>query len=36
MEAILNFVQELLTYLKEFDAASIIEIIKNFIAGFAA
>lgn len=33
MEAILAFVQELLTHLKEFDAAAIIEIIKNFIAG---
>ena len=30
MEAILAFVQELLTHLKEFDAAAIIEIIKNF------
>lgn len=33
MEAILAFVQELLTYLKEFEAAGIIEIIKNFFAG---
>lgn len=33
MEAILAFVQELLTHLKEFDAAAIIEVIKNFIAG---
>ena len=33
MEAILAFVQELLTHLKEFEAAAIIEIIKNFIAG---
>lgn len=35
MEAILAFVQELLTHLKEFDAAAIIEIIKNFFAGLA-
>lgn len=35
MEAILAFVQELLTYLKEFEAAGIIEIIKNFFAGLA-
>lgn len=35
MEAILSFVQELLTHLKEFDAAAIIELIKNFIAGLA-
>lgn len=33
METILAFVQELLTHLKEFDAATIIEIIKNFFAG---
>ena len=31
MEAILAFVQELLTHLKEFDAAAIIEIIKNLL-----
>lgn len=29
MDVILNFVQELLEYLKEFKAAGIIEIIKN-------
>ena len=32
MEAIIAFVQELLNHLKEFDAAAIIEIIKNFFA----
>jgi hypothetical protein len=35
MAAILAFVEQLLTYLKEFDAAGIIEIIKNFFAGIA-
>ncbi len=35
MEAILPFVQELLTHLKEFDSAAIIEIIINFFAGLA-
>ena len=35
MEAILAYVQELLTHLKEFDAAAIIEIIKKFFAGLA-
>lgn len=33
MEAILGFVQSLLTYLKEFEAAGIVEIIKNFLTG---
>lgn len=33
MEAILAFVEQLLTVLKEFDAAAIIEVVKNFIAG---
>ena len=36
MEAILNMVQEILTYFKEFDAAAVIEIIKNFFASLAA
>lgn len=33
---ILAMVEELLAYLGEFDAAGIIEIIKEFFAGFAA
>lgn len=33
MEAILNFVVNLLNYLKEFEAAGIVEIVKNFIVG---
>lgn len=33
MEQILAFVENLLTYLKEFDAAGIIAIIKDFFAG---
>lgn len=33
VDTILAFVQQLLEYLKEFEAAGIIEIIKNFIAG---
>ncbi len=32
VETILNFVQQLLEYLKEFEAAGIIEMIKDFIA----
>ena len=35
MEAILEFVQKLLTFLREFEAAGIIEIIKEFFAGLA-
>lgn len=30
MDAILGFVEELLTYLREFEAAGIIEIIRDF------
>ncbi len=33
MEAILNFVISLLNYLKEFEAAGIVEIVKNFLVG---
>ena len=32
VEQILSFVQSLLEYLKEFEAAGIIEIVKDFIA----
>ena len=32
---ILAFVEELLAYLGEFDAAGIIDIIENFFASFA-
>ncbi len=31
MEMILNFVTNLLTYLKEFEAAGIVEIVKEFL-----
>ena len=34
MDAILALVQQILEYFKEVDAAAIIEMIKNFIAGF--
>lgn len=33
VETILTFVQSLLEYLKEFEAAGIIELVKEFIAG---
>ena len=33
VETILAFVEELLAFLKEFEAAGIIEIIKEFFAG---
>ena len=33
MAQILAFVEELLTYLREFEAAGIISIIKDFFAG---
>ncbi len=33
---ILAFVEELLAYLGEFDAAGIIDVIENFFANFAA
>lgn len=33
VETILAFVQGLLEYLKEFEAAGIIELVKDFIAG---
>ena len=33
MQAILDMVQQILEYFKEFDAAAVIEIIKNFFAG---
>lgn len=33
MEAILSFVEQLLTFFKEFDAAAVIEMVKNFLAG---
>lgn len=33
VESILAFVQQLLEYLKEFEAAGIIDIVKEFIAG---
>lgn len=33
VETILAFVEELLNYLKEFEAAGIIEVIKEFFAG---
>lgn len=36
MEKILAFVQELLTYLGEHEAAGIIEIIKEFFANLFA
>lgn len=32
VETILNFVQQLLEYLKEFEAAGIIEMVKDFLA----
>lgn len=34
MEAILEFVEKLLSFLKEFEAAGIIAIIKDFFANF--
>lgn len=34
MEQILEMVQKILVYFKEFDAAAVIEIVKNFIATF--
>ncbi len=33
MDAILALVQQILEYFKEVDAAAVIEMIKNFIAG---
>ncbi len=33
MEQILALVQQILEYFKEFDAAAVIEMVKNFIAG---
>lgn len=36
MTAVLAFVETLLSYLNEFKAAGIIEIIKEFFAGFGA
>ena len=33
LDQILSFVESLLTYLKEFEAAGIIDIIKEFFAG---
>ncbi len=33
MDQILALVQQILEYFKEFDAAAVIEMVKNFIAG---
>ena len=35
MDAILAFVEQLLAFFKEFDAAAVIEMVRNFLAGLA-